>query len=110
MQQADAKSRGHDFQSHAHPPNHHGYHRYQCTVNKFDQADYNAGFQLIFLFIFVFILWMLLAPLNYAIDFQLIQPDVAIDFAIFTIWLETDGQMNQWMDRPIDRGLRSIWK
>ena len=37
-------------------------------------------------------------PLNCTIDFQLISLDFAIDFAIFTMWLQTYG----WMDGQTD--------
>ena len=36
--------------------------------------------------------------MNFTIDFQLILLDFAIDFAIFTMWLQTYG----WMDGQTD--------
>ena len=41
--------------------------------------------------------------LNCAIDWQLISLDFAIDFAIFTMWLQTYGWMDRQMDRIIER-------
>ena len=66
--------------------------------NKFVRTTmrlFNAIFVSIF---FLFYGWCLF-PLNCSIDFQLISLDFSIDFAIFTMWLQTYG----WMDRPMDR-------
>ena len=53
-------------------------------------------FQNFFLFIDVFCLhWIVLLSCNW---FHLILQD----FAIFSMWLQTDGQMDQWTDRPTD--------
>ena len=65
--------------------------------NKFVRTTMRL-FNAIFFSIFFSFYWCYLFPLNCTIDFQLISLDFAIDFAIFTMWLQTYG----WTDRQTD--------
>ena len=68
----------------------------QVRSNNDAAVQCNFIFNTFFLFIDVFCLhWIVLLSFNW---FHLILQD----FAIFSMWLQTDGQMNQWTDRPTD--------
>ena len=60
----------------------------------------DAAFQRIFLFnTFCLFYGCYLCPFDCPIDWQLLSHDSAIDFAIFTMWLQTCG----WTDGQTDR-------